>query len=149
MCRDREKVLYHHVMVMWSSRDLWMDFRYECVDWLFCNAGLMPVSGVNWRAFWPPTPSNLGYQLGTGGDLLPVTDWQTSDGLQQVFSTNLFGHYLMVQELEGFLSAQTRDCHVIWTSSVTASRATFDPTDIQGKNRSSFYTILSLCIHVF
>ena len=113
MCRDREKVLYHHVMVMWSSRDLWMDFRYECVDWLFCNAGLMPVSGVNWRAFWPPTPrfqpqplpllrcqplslSNLGYQLGTGGDLLPVTDWQTSDGLQQVFSTNLFGHYLMV-----------------------------------------------------
>ena len=54
-----------------------------------------------------------------------------------------------MQELEGFLSAQTRDCHVIWTSSVTASRATFDPTDIQGKNRSSFYTILSLCIHVF
>ena len=145
-----------------------LECRYECVDWLFCNAGLMPVSGVNWRAFWPPTPrspqpcplplslqflcSNLGYQLGTGGDLLPVADWQTADGLQQVFSTNLFGHFLMVyaptlccllnltlcpqlQQLEGFLSAQARDCHVIWTSSVTASRANLDPTDIQGKSR--------------
>ena len=79
------------------------------------------MPGVNWKAFWPPTPrlvthtqthththtlslsscvyvvcSNLGYQLGTGGDLLPVVDSLHSDGIQKVFATNLFGHFIMV-----------------------------------------------------
>lgn len=40
--------------------------------------------------------SNLGHQLRTGGDLLPVTDSQTSDGLQQIFASNLFGHFVLV-----------------------------------------------------
>ena len=40
--------------------------------------------------------SNLTYQLNTGGDLLPVTDSQTTDGLQQIFATNLFGHFVLV-----------------------------------------------------
>ena len=108
------------------------------------------------------THSNLAYQLRTGGELTQVRDSLTQDGLQQIFSTNLFGHFVMVhsvahthpstqrghthththshcytqlKELEGFLSVQARDCHVIWTSSSTASRVNFDPRDIQGKSR--------------
>ena len=141
------------ILQCWSHASLWSQLE----SLLATNTQVPP----------PPPPSlsfliilmcvlcsNLGYQLGTGGDLLLVTDLQTSDGLQQVFSTNLFGHFVMVythqhthththththqrqlQELEGFLSAQPRECHVIWTSSRSASKLTFDPQDIQGKNR--------------
>ena len=30
--------------------------RYKHINYLYFNAGIMPVSGLNWRAFWPPTP---------------------------------------------------------------------------------------------
>ena len=49
-CVDHLTLHHNHV----TSRDHCC--RYKCVDWLFFNAGLMPVSGVNWGAFWPPTP---------------------------------------------------------------------------------------------
>lgn len=43
---------------------------------------------------------------------------------------------LQVRHLEDFLSAQGRPCHIIWTSSSTASKCTFDPDDLQGEHRS-------------
>ena len=66
------------------------------MDWLYCNAGIMPVTGINWRAFWPPTFSNIKHVFSTGGDLLQIIDDTTQEGLRQIFGTNVFGHFLMV-----------------------------------------------------
>lgn len=113
--------------------------RYRHVDWLFCNAGIMPVSGVNWGALWPPSPSNLYFNFSTGGNLLRTVDDSTPEGLRKVFATNVLGHYLMIQELEDFLASQGRPCHIIWTSSSSASRASFDPSDLQGEKSNDSY----------
>ena len=66
------------------------------MDWLYCNAGIMPVTGINWGAFWPPTFSNIKQLFSTGGDLLQIIDDTTQEGLKQIFGTNVFGHFLMV-----------------------------------------------------
>ena len=66
------------------------------MDWLYCNAGIMPVTGINWGAFWPPTFSNIKKVFSTGGDLLQIIDDTTQEGLRQIFGTNVFGHFLMV-----------------------------------------------------
>ena len=34
--------------------------------------------------------------LSTGEGALKLSDWVTDDGLQAVFQTNLFGHYVLV-----------------------------------------------------
>lgn len=41
--------------------------------------------------------SNYVHQFSTGGDFLRYIDHTTPDGLQAVFATNVFGHYLMVK----------------------------------------------------
>ena len=56
----------------------------------------MPVTGINWGAFWPPTFSNIKQLFSTGGDLLQIIDDTTQEGLKQIFGTNVFGHFLMV-----------------------------------------------------
>jgi len=107
--------------------------RYQHVDWLYCNAGIMPAGGFNWDAFWPPTFSNLHHVFSTGGDFLQIIDGTTQEGLAQIFATNVFGHFLMIRHLEEFLSSQGRPCHIIWSSSGAGDKAHFDPTDIQGR----------------
>ena len=48
-----------------------------------------------------PSPSlslsHYANQLSTGTEFLSYVDYTTPEGLQGVFSTNVFGHYLMVQ----------------------------------------------------
>ena len=70
--------------------------RYKSVDWLYCNAGKMPVAGVNWKAFWPLTPANLKYVFTHGGCFVQVEDTDTPDGLKDIFATNAFGHFVLV-----------------------------------------------------
>ncbi|XP_065828809.1 3-keto-steroid reductase/17-beta-hydroxysteroid dehydrogenase 7-like isoform X2 [Oscarella lobularis] len=105
--------------------------KYKYVDWLFLNAGIMPVSRVNWSAFWPPYPSHVLQALVDGGQLLECVDELTEDGLQAIFATNVFGHFLLVKGLEDFLANQGQPAHVIWTSSATALKQPFDIDDIQ------------------
>lgn len=69
------------------------------MDWLYCNAGIMPAGGFNWDAFWPPTFSNLHHVFSTGGDFLQIIDGTTQEGLAQIFATNVFGHFLMVSDM--------------------------------------------------
>jgi 17beta-estradiol 17-dehydrogenase/3beta-hydroxysteroid 3-dehydrogenase len=107
--------------------------RYKQIDWLYLNAGIMPVEGVNWSGLWPPYPSRLVQAFTDGGSLLKGVDDKTPEGLQTVFATNLFGHFLLVRWLEDFLCSQDHTAHIIWTSSSTAMKDHFDIEDIQHK----------------
>lgn len=108
-----------------------LKLRYKHVNYLYFNAGIMPVSGLNWGAFWPPTPSNYSKLFGTGVGLLNQQDGTTVDGMKLVFTTNVTGHYVMLKELEPFLEEQGKPCHVIWTSSSSANNVEMDHEDLQ------------------
>eukprot|EP00731_Ephydatia_muelleri_P023887 Em0016g158a len=115
--------------------------RYNHVDWLFCNAGIMPVTGLNWGTLWPPTLSNYTHLFSTGGDILRIKDDVTPDGLREIFATNVFGHFLLIKELEDFLSSQGRPCHIVWTSSSSASKAEVDLDNIQAEKGKDPYAV--------
>ncbi|KAL4221957.1 hypothetical protein ACF0H5_018008 [Mactra antiquata] len=77
--------------------------------------------------------------LSTGWGVLNHDDNVTSDGLQEVFATNLFGHYVMVRELEDFcgINGSTK---IIWTSSQNANVDALDYVDIQHRNGTEPYS---------
>lgn len=97
--------------------------RFHHIDWLYLNAGQMPPSSINWRGFWPLTFANIRHIINTGGRVLQQTDTILDNGLSQVFSTNAFGHYSLVRELEPLIAKQNTPCHCIWTSSRSANAA--------------------------
>ncbi|XP_062515633.1 3-keto-steroid reductase/17-beta-hydroxysteroid dehydrogenase 7-like [Corticium candelabrum] len=105
--------------------------RYKHIDWLYLNAGIMPVEGVNWSELWPPYPSRILQAFTDGGSLLKVVDSKTPEGLNSVFATNLFGHFLLVRWLEDFLCSQRCPAHIVWTSSSTAMKSHFNIEDVQ------------------
>ncbi|CAO3621456.1 unnamed protein product [Cunninghamella echinulata] len=54
------------------------------------------------------------------------------DGLGKVFASCVFGHYVMMRQLEPLLSNSIDGSRVIWTSSSTALNELFDINDWQG-----------------
>lgn len=115
--------------------------RYQRLDYIFCNAGILPVSGLNWTNLAKRLTSLSGIvdMLTTGEGMFNVQDDTTKDGLKTVFSTNLFGHFILVQELVGLLSGSGGG-HIIWTSSSNACRSHFDITDVQHENGTQSYS---------
>lgn len=104
--------------------------RFSRLDYLFLNAGIMPVSSINWDTVAAIFSRRGPKILTTGIGALNLEDGKTSDGLQQVFATNLFGHFVMVRELEDFLG-QGSPTQIIWTSSRSAHQSAFSLDDIQ------------------
>jgi 17beta-estradiol 17-dehydrogenase/3beta-hydroxysteroid 3-dehydrogenase len=108
-----------------------ISYRYKRLDFLFCNAGLLSASGIKWGQVITLFLKN------------PVNFIESSDATQQimgeinddqvglVFACNVLGHYIMIRELEVLLMASGGG-RVIWTSSSTASSATFSIDDWQG-----------------
>ncbi|CAG8490757.1 14030_t:CDS:2 [Acaulospora colombiana] len=54
----------------------------------------------------------------------------TSEGLGETFACNVFGHYVMVRQLEDLMASGDRS-RIVWTGSCTAKRETYDPLDYQ------------------
>ncbi|MEQ2314982.1 hypothetical protein AMECASPLE_017488 [Ameca splendens] len=76
--------------------------RYSRIDFLYLNAGIMPNPTVDIRAFFKGLFSrNVINMFATAEGLLTQQDQLNSDGLQEVFATNLFGHFLL-EELTPF-----------------------------------------------
>ncbi|XP_036426566.1 3-keto-steroid reductase [Colossoma macropomum] len=111
--------------------------RYNRLDYLYLNAGIMPNPQVDHKAFYRGLFSGKAvHMFSTGEGLLTQKDEVTSDGLQQVFATNLFGHFILVRELEPLLCRPGSSSLIIWTSSSNARRSAFsldDPQHKQGK----------------
>ncbi|KAL2089754.1 hypothetical protein ACEWY4_014442 [Coilia grayii] len=106
--------------------------RYNRLDYLYLNAGIMPNPQLDIKAFFKGLfSSNVISMFATGEGILTQKDKTTSDGLQEVFVTNLFGHYLLVRELEPLLCQPEKTSQVIWTSSSNAHRSAFSLEDLQ------------------
>nr|XP_020441476.1 3-keto-steroid reductase [Monopterus albus]XP_020441477.1 3-keto-steroid reductase [Monopterus albus] len=115
--------------------------RYKRIDFLYLNAGIMPNPQVNVRAFFKGLFSrNVINMFVTAEGLLTQQDCINSDGLQEVFATNLFGHFLMIRELEPLLCQAGHMSRLVWTSSSNACRSVFSIEDMQHRNGKEPYS---------
>uniref|UniRef100_A0A8C5QIZ2 3-keto-steroid reductase/17-beta-hydroxysteroid dehydrogenase 7 n=1 Tax=Leptobrachium leishanense TaxID=445787 RepID=A0A8C5QIZ2_9ANUR len=76
----------------------------------------------------------------TGEGLLTQEDKVTEDGLQEVFETNIFGHFMLIREIEPVLCHADGPSQLIWTSSSNARRSAFSLTDYQHVNGQESYS---------
>ncbi|KAG0226202.1 hypothetical protein B0O80DRAFT_136737 [Mortierella sp. GBAus27b] len=107
--------------------------QHHKVDYLFCNAGVLPSTGVMWGKVVMDcfrAPMDLVVRADV---LVQPKQHLTEDGIGNVFAANVFGHYLMIKGLEDQLNKTEDDPgRVIWTSSMTAEKASFRDDDWQG-----------------
>ncbi|CAG5121526.1 unnamed protein product [Candidula unifasciata] len=126
-----------------AARDI--EQRYDHIDWLYLNAGMLKVKGVDWSNFWEGLFSKrVLFMFTTGEGLLIQEDGVTDDGLQKVFQTNVFGHYVLIKELEAKLGNMSGNgeavSQLIWTSSSASLEYNFDIEDFQHKKGKDPYS---------
>ncbi|XP_053739368.1 3-keto-steroid reductase/17-beta-hydroxysteroid dehydrogenase 7-like [Synchiropus splendidus] len=115
--------------------------RYSRIDFLYLNAGIMPNPQVDIKAFFKGLFSrNVINMFATAEGLLTQQDRINSDGLQEVFATNLFGHFVLIRELEPLLCQPHQKSLIVWTSSSNARRSAFSLEDIQHSHGSEPYS---------
>ncbi|KAM7378996.1 hypothetical protein PAMP_004576 [Pampus punctatissimus] len=115
--------------------------RYSRIDFLYLNAGIMPNPQVDIKALFKGLfSSNVINMFATAEGLLTQQDHLNSDDLQEVFATNLFGHFLLIRELEPLLCQPCHTSRVVWTSSSNARRSAFSIEDIQHKHGTEPYS---------
>ncbi|KAM7162711.1 3-keto-steroid reductase/17-beta-hydroxysteroid dehydrogenase 7 isoform 4-T4 [Macrochelys suwanniensis] len=79
------------------------------------------------------------HMLSTAEGLITQEDSITADGLQAVFETNLFGHFILIRQLEPLLCCLEKPSLLIWTSSSNARKSAFSLTDYQhSKGKESY-----------
>ncbi|XP_070550240.1 3-keto-steroid reductase/17-beta-hydroxysteroid dehydrogenase 7-like [Ptychodera flava] len=131
---DTLKIDVSDVQSVYSAADELKE-RYSHIDYLYFNAGIMPNPSVDWGNFFRGLFSTkVVHMISTGEGLLMQQDSTTKDGLRAVFTTNVFGHFILLKELEDLLSKQSRPATVVWTSSSNAKKAAFSLDDIQHEN---------------
>ncbi|XP_068558019.1 3-keto-steroid reductase/17-beta-hydroxysteroid dehydrogenase 7-like isoform X1 [Cebidichthys violaceus] len=115
--------------------------RYNRIDFLYLNAGIMPNPQIDVKAFFKGLFSrNVINMFATAEGLLTQQDRLNSDGLQEVFATNLFGHFLLIRELEPLLCRAAHTSRIVWTSSSNARRSAFSIEDVQHRNGTEPYS---------
>nr|XP_020467884.1 3-keto-steroid reductase-like isoform X1 [Monopterus albus] len=115
--------------------------RYNRLDYIYLNAGIMPNPQFDVRAFFKGVfSSDIITMFATGKGILTQKDSVTPDGLQEVFATNLFGHFILIRELEPLLCHLDRTSQLIWTSSSNANRSVFNLEDIQHQRGTQPYS---------
>ncbi|KAM6921616.1 3-keto-steroid reductase/17-beta-hydroxysteroid dehydrogenase 7 [Xenentodon cancila] len=115
--------------------------RYEQLDHLYLNAGIMPNPQFDVKAFFRGLfSSKVITMFATGEGILTQKDGVTPDGLQEVFATNVLGHFLLVRELEPVLCRADRTSQLVWTSSSNAHRSAFNLEDIQHQKGNQPYS---------
>ncbi|XP_077440506.1 3-keto-steroid reductase/17-beta-hydroxysteroid dehydrogenase 7-like isoform X3 [Vanacampus margaritifer] len=129
--------------------------KFTRLDYVYLNAGIMPNSQFDLKAFFKGLfSSSIITMFATGEGILTQKDGVTPDGLQEVFATNLFGHFLLIRELEPLLCQDGRASRLIWTSSSNARRLAFSLEDVQHRRGREPYSsskyasdLLSLAIN--
>ncbi|XP_070212810.1 3-keto-steroid reductase/17-beta-hydroxysteroid dehydrogenase 7-like [Littorina saxatilis] len=117
--------------------------KYNHIDFLYLNAGVMQAGGVRWnRILSGIFSSRCVHVLTTGEGLIVQKNGKTDEGLMNVFATNLFGHYVLLQELESCLGSSGNDSpsQLIWTSSSNAQRCNFSMDDLQHEKGEEPYS---------
>ncbi|XP_019321281.1 3-keto-steroid reductase/17-beta-hydroxysteroid dehydrogenase 7 isoform X3 [Panthera pardus] len=113
-----------------ASRELKQ--RFQRLDYVYLNAGIMPNPQLNIKALFSGLFSRkVIHMFSTAEGLLTQEDKITADGLQEVFETNVFGHFILIQELAPLLCHSDSPSQLIWTSSRNARKSNFCLEDIQ------------------
>lgn len=116
--------------VLRAAREL--RHRFQRLDCVYLNAGIMPNPHLNLRALFCGIFSRkVIHMFSTAEGLLTQEDRVTADGLQEVFATNVFGHFILIQELEPLLAHSDSPSRLIWTSSRNARKSNFSLDDFQ------------------
>ncbi|KAI5127357.1 3-keto-steroid reductase/17-beta-hydroxysteroid dehydrogenase 7 [Manis pentadactyla] len=106
--------------------------RFQRLDYMYLNAGIMPNPQLNVKALFSGLFSRkVIHMFSTAEGLLTQEDQVTADGLQEVFETNVFGHFILIQELEPLLCHSDSPSLLIWTSSRNARKSNFNLEDFQ------------------
>ncbi|KAF7720908.1 hypothetical protein EC973_005783 [Apophysomyces ossiformis] len=105
--------------------------KYSHINYLFCNAGILPSMGLNWGKVIRLTLTDPAGMMERSDATIQIVGEFNSDGMGKVFACNVFGHYVMARELEPLLSS-SGDGRIIWTSSITANGEKFKMEDWQG-----------------
>ncbi|NWV67219.1 DHB7 reductase, partial [Malurus elegans] len=114
--------------------------RFNRLDFVFLNAGIMPNPHVNFKALWRGLlTGKVLHMLTTAEGIMTQTDRLNGDGLQEVFATNLFGHFMLVRQLQALLCGNEKPSRLIWTSSSNARESAFSLSDYQhAKGQESY-----------
>ncbi|XP_053462707.1 3-keto-steroid reductase/17-beta-hydroxysteroid dehydrogenase 7 isoform X2 [Nycticebus coucang] len=106
--------------------------RFQRLDFVYLNAGIMPNPQLNLRALFSGLFSRkVIHMFSTAEGLLTQDNNVTADGLQEVFETNVFGHFILIRELEPLLCHSDHPSQLIWTSSRNARKSNFSLEDFQ------------------
>ncbi|XP_046540151.1 3-keto-steroid reductase/17-beta-hydroxysteroid dehydrogenase 7 isoform X2 [Equus quagga] len=106
--------------------------RFPRLDYVYLNAGIMPNPQLNIKALFSGLFSRkVIHMFSTAEGLLTQDDKVTADGLQEVFETNVFGHFILIEELEPLLCHSDSPSRLIWTSSRNAKKSNFSLEDFQ------------------
>ncbi|XP_053247153.1 3-keto-steroid reductase/17-beta-hydroxysteroid dehydrogenase 7 isoform X2 [Podarcis raffonei] len=115
--------------------------RFHRLDYLFLNAGIMVNPRISLWAFIRGIFSRRAYQmLTTAEGLMSQEDRVTADNLQEVFETNLFGHFVLIRNLEPLLCCIEKPSKLVWTSSVNACKSNFSLEDFQHRQGKEAYS---------
>ncbi|EGF81966.1 hypothetical protein BATDEDRAFT_87320 [Batrachochytrium dendrobatidis JAM81] len=105
--------------------------QFDRIDFLILNAGIMPISHMSLSGAFKDLFTRPATLAKTGGDaLIQRTGTVTSEGLGEVFSANVFGHYIIVRELEDIM-IKSKSPRIVWMSSTTASPSAMSFEDYQ------------------
>ncbi|POG82522.1 hypothetical protein GLOIN_2v1495771 [Rhizophagus irregularis DAOM 181602=DAOM 197198] len=112
--------------------------RFNRIDLIFCNAGILPCTHVDWSVVAKQLVfSPIALMSRTDCIVQPVGK-TTAEGLGETFACNVFGHYVMIRELENLL-IKTKNSRIIWTSSCTATKENFNLEDYQAIKENAPY----------
>lgn len=120
--------------------------RFSRLDVMYLNAGIMPTNGIDFATIFKPDLANAIDVFTTGGNAMRQVDFVTSDGLKGIFATNIFGHFILTQELEQLMIATKKSAdslpfsgRIVWTSSRAAKPKSFSLEDYQHANGKDPY----------
>uniref|UniRef100_A0A2I3SWP3 3-keto-steroid reductase/17-beta-hydroxysteroid dehydrogenase 7 n=1 Tax=Pan troglodytes TaxID=9598 RepID=A0A2I3SWP3_PANTR len=106
--------------------------KFQRLDRIYLNAGIMPNPQLNIKALlFGLFSRKVIHMFSTAEGLLTQGDKITADGLQEVFETNVFGHFILIRELEPLLCHSDNPSQLIWTSSRNARKSNFSLEDFQ------------------
>ncbi|KAM9689403.1 3-keto-steroid reductase/17-beta-hydroxysteroid dehydrogenase 7-like [Trichechus inunguis] len=115
--------------------------RFQRLDYVYLNAGIMPNPHLSIRGLFSGLFSRrVMHMFSTAEGMLTQEDKTTADGLQEVFETNVFGHFLLFRELEPLLCHNDHPSRLIWTSSRNAKKSNFSLEDFQHRKGHEPYS---------
>lgn len=128
------------------------------IDAVICNAGYGGVAGINWPLVALGVVTDLisavtwpSFKVGSVGEITAPQTMSpdsvkyarglsdTAPALGQVFTSNIFGHYILCHSLVPLLRASPDQGRIVFVSSIEPKPSHFEINDIQGLKSDKSY----------